>query len=76
MAKKVIVARLTNEGKEFIGKREVSMYDGSDEKTADANVGLTLRVQREIREKLKEKYGLKPVSVGGKAVDYSDIENV
>jgi len=76
MAKKVIVARLTNEGKEYIGKREVNMYDGSDEKTADANVGLTLRTQREIREALKVKYGIKVATTGGKAVDYSDIENV
>ena len=76
MAKAVIVARLTNEGKEYIGKREVNTYDGNDEKTKDANVGLTLRVQREIREALKVKNGIKKATTGGKAVDYSDIDEV
>ena len=76
MAKRVIVARLTADDKEYIGKREVNIYDGNDEKTADANVGLTLRIQREIREALKAKYGLKKATTGGKAVDYSDIEVV
>ena len=73
MAKQVIVARLTADGKEYIGKREADTYEGSDQKTKDANVGLTLRIQREIRDALKVKNGLKSVSSGGKAVDYSDI---
>jgi len=76
MAKQVIVARLTNEGKEYIGKREVDTYDGNDQKTKDANVGLTLRIQREIREAIKVKKGIKTATTGGKAVDYSDIEAV
>ena len=76
MAKQVIVARLTDNGKEYIGKREVNTYDGNDEKTKDANVGLTLRVQREIREALKVKNGIKKATTGGKAVDYSDIDEV
>ena len=75
MAKQIIVARLSHEGKEYIGKREVNMYDGNDEKTKDANVGLTLRVQREIRDAIKVKHGLKAATTGGKAVDYSDIPN-
>ena len=76
MAKQVIVARLTANGKEYIGKREVEMYEGNDAKTKHANVGLTLEQQREIREALKVKNGIKVATSGGKAVDYSDIENV
>ena len=71
--KKIIVAKLTADGKEYIGKRNSDLYDGTDQKTADANVGATLRVQREIRDALKVKYGLKATTSGGKAVDYSDI---
>lgn len=76
MAKTIIVARLTADGKEYIGKREVDIYDGNDSKTKDANVGLTLRVQREIRDALKVKYGLKAKVSGGKAVSYDDIDAV
>ena len=74
--KKIIVAKMSNEGKEYIGKREVKLYDGDDQLTADANVGLTLRVQRQIRDALKVKYGLKAVSTGGESVDLSNIEAV
>ena len=74
--KKIIVAKMSNEGKEYIGKREVKLYDGDDQLTADANVGLTLRVQRQIRDALKVKYGLKAVSTGGASVDLSAIEAV
>ena len=76
MAKKIIVAKLTHEGETFVGKREVKVYDGDDEMTKDANVGLTLRVQREIREALKVKHNIKVITSGGKAVDYSAIESV
>ncbi len=76
MAKKVIVAKMTHEGKEFVGKREVKLYDGDDQLTADANVGLTLRVQRQIRDALKVKYGLKAISAGGEAMDLSAVESV
>jgi hypothetical protein len=76
MAKKVIVAKMTADGKEYIGKREVKMYDGDDQLTQDANVGMTLRVQRQIRDALKVKYGLKAVSSSGEAVDLSAIETV
>mgnify|MGYP001572797567 CR=1 FL=1 len=70
----LIVARLTHEKKEYIGKREVLMYAGTDIKTKDANVGLTLRNQREMRVAIRIKYGLTHVSSGGSAVvDYSDI---
>lgn len=70
---KIIVARLNHDGKEYVGKREVDMTSGTP---ADTIVGLTLRVQREIRQKLAEKYGLAKVSVGGKVVDTNDIEEV
>jgi hypothetical protein len=76
MAKKVIVAKMTADDKEYIGKREVKMYDGDDQLTQDANVGMTLRVQRQIRDALKVKYGLKAVSTGGESVDLSAIETV
>jgi hypothetical protein len=76
MAKKVIVAKMTNDGKEYIGKREVKLYDGDDQLTLDANVGMTLRVQRQIRDALKVKYGLKAVSSGGESVDLSAVESV
>ena len=80
MAKKVIIARLTHEGKQYVGKREAKQYDESskvdDTMVADANVGLTLRVQRQIRDKLKENHGLKVVSTGGESVDLSNVEAV
>lgn len=76
MAKRIIVARLTSNGEEFVGKREVELYDGSDKKTEHANVGLVLEAQRQIRDALKAKHGLKKVSSGGKTVDYSDIDEV
>jgi hypothetical protein len=74
--KKIIVAKMSHEGKEYIGKRDVKLYDGDDQLTQDANVGLTLRVQRQIRDALKVKYGLKAVSTGGESVDLSNIEAV
>jgi len=76
MAKKVIVAKLSHDGKDFVGKREVKLYDGDDQLTQDANVGMTLRVQRQIRDALKVKYGLKAVSSGGESVDLSAVETV
>ncbi len=76
MAKKIIVAKLSHDGKEYVGKREVKLYDGDDVQTDDANVGMTLRVQRQIRDALKVKYGIKSVTSGGVAKDLSDIEAV
>ena len=76
MAKKVILAKMTHEGKEYIGKREVKLYEGDDQITQDANVGMTLRVQRQIRDALKVKYGLKAIATGGESVDLSAIEAV
>lgn len=73
---KVIVARLTHEGKTFVGKRPAKLYDGEDQKTADANVGLVLRVQRQIRDALKVKYGLKAITTAGESVDLSKVESV
>ena len=76
MAKKIIVAKLTHDGKEYIGKREVKLYDGDDQLSQDANVGMTLRTQRQIRDALKVKYSIKSVTSGGEAVDLSGIEVV
>ena len=76
MAKKIIVAKMTHEGKEYVGKREVKLYEGDGQTSQDANVGMTLRVQRQIRDALKVKYGLKQVSSSGEAVDLSNIEEV
>ncbi|KKN42512.1 hypothetical protein LCGC14_0712730 [marine sediment metagenome] len=76
MAKRIIVAKLTHDGKEYVGKREVKLYDGDDVQTDDANVGMTLRVQRQIRDALKVKYGIKSITSGGEAKDLSEIESV
>ena len=76
MAKLLIVAKVTHEGKLYVGKREVEMYKGDDQLTADANVGLTLRAQRSIRDAVKVKNGLKTVSSGGAVVDLSGVESV
>ena len=84
MSKKIVVAKLTadiNGKKETkTGKRETTVYDEASkintQLIADANVGLTLRVQRNIREALKEKYGLKTISTGGESVDLSAVESV
>jgi len=76
----VIIAKLTHEGKLYVGKREVKMYNTSskltDELIAHANVGLTLEAQRSIREAVSVKNGIKKVTSGGKAVDLSSIEAV
>ena len=74
--RKIIVAKLTADDKIYTGKREAELYEGNDQKTADANVGATLRVQREIREALKVKYGLKVATSGGIAKSYADIDEV
>ena len=76
MAKKIIIARFTHEGQNYVGKREVKLYDGDDQMTADANVGLTLRTQRQIRDALRVKKGLKVVPSSGQSVDVSSIESV
>lgn len=73
MSKKIVVARLNHDGKEYVGKREIDTDDATKE---DGIVGITLRVQREIRQALAVKYGIKSVSVGGKSIDTSDIEEV
>lgn len=76
MAKRIIVAKLTHDSKLYVGKREVKIYDGDDQITEDANVGMTLRIQRQIRDALKVKYGIKTVTSGGEAKDLSSIESV
>jgi hypothetical protein len=80
MAKKVIVARFTHDGKEYVGKREVKLYDENskidDALLRDANQGLTLRTQTSIRNAVKEKYGLKIVTAGGEGIDLSAVESV
>ena len=81
MAKRIIVAKFTHEDKQYVGKREVRDYDENSKMDsqliADANVGLTLRTQRQIRDAVKSKNGLKSVSTGeGKSVDLSSIEAV
>ena len=76
----IIVAKMTHEGKLYVGKREVKMYDKSskvtDELIAHANVGLTLESQRSIREAVAVKNGIKKVTSGGVARDLSSIEAV
>lgn len=80
MAKQVIVAKLTHEGKLYVGKREVKMYDEnsklSTELIAHANVGLTLEAQRSIRDAVKVKNGIKTVTSGGEKRDLSTIDSV
>ena len=76
MAKRIIVAKLTHDGKLYVGKREIKIYDGDDVMTDDANVGMTLRIQRQIRDALKVKYGIKTITSGGEAKDLSSIESV
>ena len=77
--KKVIIARMTVDGKAYIGKREVTLHDAnsqiSDVLVSEAIVGQTLRVQRQIREALKVKNGLKTVSTAGETTDLSNIED-
>jgi len=65
MTRKVIVVRMTYDGKECIGKCEVKLYE-DDQPTQDANVGMTLHVRRQI----------KAVSAGGKEVNLSAVESV
>ena len=78
--KKIIVAKMTHDGKEYIGKRDTKMYDEATKidslVISHANAGLTLTVQRQIRDALKVKYGIKTVTSGGEAKDLSAIENV
>lgn len=65
MMKRIIVAKWTKQAKrrrkgvyqsrDFMGRRVVKMYDGTTQRTQDANIGLTLRTQREIRETLRQR---------------------
>ena len=73
---KVIVAKITHDNESYVGKRRVELYEGNDQMTADANVGLTLRTQRQIRDALKVKNGLKTISSGGADIDLSNIDEV
>jgi len=78
---KVIIARLTHGGKQYVGRRKVEMYDNTTDidaqVIADANVGLTLREQRNIREALKVKNGIKAVSTGsGESINLEEIDEV
>ena len=76
----IIVAKQTHDGKLYVGKREVKMYDKSskmsDELIEHANVGLTLEAQRSIREAVAVKNGIKKVTSGGVTKDLSTIESV
>ena len=76
----IIVAKMTNEGKLYVGKREVKMYTTSskltDELIAHANVGLTLESQRNIREAVAVKNGIKKITSAGVSKDLSSIEAV
>jgi hypothetical protein len=80
LMKKVIVAKLTKDGKTYVGKREVKLYDESSKMDAQAiahaNVGLTLATQSSIRNAVAVKYGLKAVTTGGVAVDLSAVESI
>ena len=76
MAKRTIVAKFTHDEKQYIGKRDVEMYEGNDIKTKHANSGLVLETQRLIREAVKAKNGLKASTSAGKAVSYDDIDEV
>ena len=74
--KRTIVAKFTHEGREYVGKRTVTMYDGDGQEVVDANVGLTLREQASIRTALKARYGLAKITTGGVAVDLSEVDEV
>jgi hypothetical protein len=80
MAKKIIVAKFTHEGKEFVGKRETKLYDESTKMEGialkHANDGLKLQVQRQVRDAVKERHGIKAVTSGGASVDLSNVEAV
>ena len=76
----IIVAKQTHEGKLYVGKRDVKMYNISskitDELIKHANAGLTLDAQRQIRDAVAVKNNIKKLTSGGKAVDLSSIESV
>lgn len=76
----IIVGKFTHDGKLYVGKREVKMYNTTskvtDELVANANVGLTLATQRSIREAVAVKHGIKKVTSGGEVRDLSSIEAV
>ena len=80
MGKSIIVAKFTHEGKMYVGKRETKMYDESTKMEGNAlkhaNDGLKLQVQRQVRDAVKAKHGLKVVTSGGASVDLSSVESV
>jgi hypothetical protein len=51
---RIIIAKYQNPrtGKIYCGKRTVRIYEGSTQRTYDANLGLTLRTQFDIRKTL------------------------
>jgi hypothetical protein len=74
----VVVAKFSDNGQVFVGKRTVDMFDSNSPMTAEllkyANTGKRLAVQASIREAIKVKKGLKKVSTGGVTQDLSEIE--
>lgn len=80
MSKQIIVAKMTVDGQLYVGKREIEVYDSNSEITptliANANTGLVLATQRDIREKVAVKNGIKKVTSGGVSKDLSTIESV
>jgi len=76
----VVVAKIGNGGQFYTGKREVEFYEADSEVTAqmlaDANTGLRLREQADIRRKLAIKHGFKKVTSAGESVSLDDIDNI
>jgi len=75
-----VVARVTIDGTVQKGQRPAEMYTAESEVStaliAHANVGLTLEVQRQIREALIAKYAPEGSKSAKRGADTNDAEDV
>ena len=77
-----LLAKYSHDGTVFVSQRVVPAYPVDTVLTAgsqaaiDADKGLVLREQNDMRQKQKAKHGHIVSSVNGEKIDYSDIEEV
>lgn len=81
MEKKIVLASVrTKEGKLKKIKRPCEFYTTSDKisenMVKDANAGIKLTYQREMRNDFEVANGLKKATSGGRAVDYASIDSI
>lgn len=81
MRKEIVLASVkNNDGKLVKIKRECQFYTTSDKVSEqlikDANAGIKLTFQRQMRNDYEVANGLKKATSGGRSIDYTSIESI